>query len=218
MAQPALPAEHGDRTSGSAFYRRFGKRALDVTLVLISAPIVVPVILMLAFCVALGGGKPFYTQERVGRNGRIYRMWKLRSMVVDAENQLAAYLAENPQAKAEWAATQKLKDDPRITRFGRILRRTSLDELPQLLNVITGEMSLVGPRPMMPEQRAIYPGTDYYALRPGITGPWQVSSRNNTTFAGRARYDALYRRETSLKTDLRLILMTLRVVVRATGH
>lgn len=199
-------------------YRRFGKRALDVTLVLMAAPAVVLVVAVLAVLVALDGGRPFYTQDRIGLGGRPYRMWKLRSMVADADARLAAHLAADPAARAEWDHSQKLRADPRITRFGRILRKSSLDELPQLWNVLTGDMSLVGPRPMMLNQRALYPGTDYYDLRPGITGPWQVSARNESGFAERARFDAAYNRDLSLAADLRLILATIRVVVRATGH
>ena len=202
----------------SNIYSRFGKRVLDVTLVLIAAPVVFVVVAVLALFVACDGGKPFYFQERVGRNGRIYMMWKLRSMVKGADERLEAHLAQNPAARLEWDSTQKLKSDPRITGFGRFLRKSSLDELPQLWNVLKGEMSIVGPRPMMVCQQAIYPGTDYYALRPGITGPWQVSSRNLSTFADRARFDASYRRNVSLQTDVGLILATVRVVLRATGH
>jgi lipopolysaccharide/colanic/teichoic acid biosynthesis glycosyltransferase len=208
--RPALPRPGG-------LYRRGAKRALDVVLVLLAAPVVVPVVLILALLVALDGGRPFYVQARVGRHGRRYRMWKLRSMVADADTRLEAHLAADPAARAEWDAAQKLRDDPRVTRLGATLRKTSLDELPQLWNVLRGDMSLVGPRPMMPSQQALYPGQAYYRLRPGITGPWQVSSRNATTFADRARFDAAYERDLSLATDLRLLAATVRVVVRATG-
>jgi lipopolysaccharide/colanic/teichoic acid biosynthesis glycosyltransferase len=150
-------------------------------------------------------------------NGRIYRMWKLRSMDVDADEKLADYLAANPIARREWDHSQKLRCDPRITRIGHFLRRSSLDELPQLWNVFRGDMSLVGPRPMMPSQRSLYPGDAYYALRPGITGLWQVSTRNESGFAERASYDAEYERTLSFTTDLRLLAATVRVVSRGTG-
>jgi lipopolysaccharide/colanic/teichoic acid biosynthesis glycosyltransferase len=165
----------------------------------------------------LDGKSPFYTQPRVGRNGHIFRMWKLRSMVADADARLGAYLDSNPERRREWDETQKLRDDPRITRVGRIIRKTSIDELPQLWNVLRGEMSLVGPRPMMPDQQAIYPGTAYYALRPGITGFWQTSVRNESSFADRARFDAQYFRDLSLGTDLVVMLRTVRVVLCGTG-
>ncbi len=199
-------------------YRCYGKRALEITLILIAALPILMVLLPLAVAVALDGGSPFYSQMRVGRHGRLYRMWKLRSMVPGAEAMLEAHLAENPRARAEWDATQKLRNDPRVTRVGRLLRKTSLDELPQLWNVLRGEMSLVGPRPMLNEQRILYPGRDYYGLKPGITGLWQVSSRNESEFAERARFDTQYNRELSLRTDLRVIAATVGVVCRGTGH
>ena len=199
-------------------YRGAFKRLLDVTLVLAAAPIVLPVVFALALLVKLQGGQAFYSQPRVGRHGRIYTIWKLRSMTRDADQALEAHLAANPEARVEWDRTQKLKNDPRITKLGRVLRKSSLDELPQLFNVLRGDMSLVGPRPMMPEQQALYPGTAYYKLRPGITGMWQVSKRNESTFADRARFDTQYDRRLSLLTDIKLLLATVRVVLRGTGH
>jgi lipopolysaccharide/colanic/teichoic acid biosynthesis glycosyltransferase len=144
-------------------------------------------------------------------------MWKLRTMVRGAEAVLASHLAADASARAEWAVRQKLADDPRITRIGRFLRRTSLDELPQLWNVLRGDMSLVGPRPMLPDQRALYPGQAYYRLRPGVTGPWQVSDRNRSAFADRARFDTAYEAEMSFGHDLGLIAATFGVVMRGTG-
>ncbi|MCE8469544.1 sugar transferase, partial [Rhodovulum sulfidophilum] len=139
--------------AGWGAYRKVFKRVVDLTLVLLSAPFSVPLIALLALLVALDGHNPFYTQLRVGRNGRYFRIWKLRSMVPDADRILEAYLASNPAARREWNATQKLRHDPRITRIGRVLRKLSLDELPQLFNVANGTMSLVGPRPMMVKQQ-----------------------------------------------------------------
>lgn len=177
----------------------------------------VPVVLVLAILVARDGGSPFYSQMRIGKGGRAFRMWKLRSMVVDADQRLEAWLAANPAARAEWDSTQKLRNDPRVTRFGHFLRRSSLDELPQLWNVFIGNMSLVGPRPMMLNQRDLYPGTAYYALRPGVTGYWQTAGRNRTTFEARAEYDAVYEEQLSLMTDLRILARTVSVVLRGTG-
>jgi exopolysaccharide production protein ExoY len=205
-------------TEGGRAYRNGLKRAFDLAVVLAALPAVLPLVLLLALLVALDGGRPFYVQTRLGHGGRVFRMWKLRSMVWDADARLRAHLDACPTARAEWESTQKLKRDPRITRFGRLIRRSSLDELPQLWNVLKGDMSLVGPRPMMPGQRALYPGTAYFDLRPGLTGPWQVSERNATSFADRARFDAEYDRSLSFVTDLRLILATIRVVLRATGY
>jgi exopolysaccharide production protein ExoY len=202
----------------AGLYRVALKRVLDILAVLAALPIVVPVIAGLAFVLALDGGNPFYFQSRVGRNGRHYRMWKLRSMVVGADAALEKHLASNPAARIEWNRDQKLKNDPRITRVGRFLRKASIDELPQLWNVLIGDMSLVGPRPMMPCQKELYPGKAYYRLRPGITGPWQVSRRNESTFADRARFDTDYEHDLSFRTDMGLLLATVRVVVRATGY
>ena len=199
-------------------YRRFLKRGFDALAVLLALPVVLPVILLLGLLIARDGGPVFYRQDRIGRGGRRFRIWKLRSMVVDAEKRLEEHLARDPAARAEWATTQKLKSDPRITPVGRLIRKSSLDELPQLWNVLKGEMSLVGPRPMMPAQARLYPGQDYYDLRPGLTGFWQISSRNETTFAGRADYDSDYARRLSLLTDILVLLATVRVVLRGTGY
>lgn len=199
-------------------YRFFGKRFLDLLLTTLAAPIALPLLIPFLILIARDGGSPFYSQMRIGRNGRAYRMWKLRSMVVGADKKLAEHLAQNPKAKQEWDLTQKLKSDPRITRVGRIIRKTSLDELPQLWNVLRGDMSLIGPRPMMLDQKSLYPGTDYYKLRPGITGAWQVSSRNDSSFADRAVFDDVYNQDLSLKTDLKILLKTVTVVCKATGH
>jgi exopolysaccharide production protein ExoY len=199
-------------------YRAGLKQVLDIAVICLAAPIILLTVAILALCVAADGGNPFYSQDRVGRNRRVYRMWKLRTMVVDADEKLAAHLASDPVARLEWDTTQKLKCDPRITRFGRLLRKCSLDELPQLWNVLIGDMSLVGPRPMMTSQQDLYPGTAYYRLRPGITGPWQVSRRNESSFAERAHFDNDYDRTVSLATDLRLLGATVGVVLRATGY
>lgn len=201
-----------------SFYARFMKRPLDILAVLLSLPIVVPVVLVLLAVILWHGDKPFYTQLRVGRSGRSFRLWKLRTMVEDADKRLEEYLASNPEAKAEWDLTQKLKQDPRITSSGRFLRKTSLDELPQLWNVLCGDMSIVGPRPMMLEQAQLYPGADYYRLRPGVTGLWQISDRNNSSFAARANFDAEYAAKLSLRGDLGIIAKTVGVVVRCTGY
>ena len=198
-------------------YRDVLKRGLDITLVLAAA---LPITIILGVCallVARDGGSPFYSQERVGRFGKTFKMWKLRSMVPDADAALEAYLSDNPGARAEWDRTQKLRNDPRITKIGHILRKTSLDELPQLWNVLKGDMSLVGPRPMMVEQKTIYPGSAYYALRPGLTGFWQVSVRNESSFVERAEYDAEYLSKVSLAQDIAVMWKTINVVTKGTG-
>jgi lipopolysaccharide/colanic/teichoic acid biosynthesis glycosyltransferase len=214
---PDTPHSSPRTRSSSRSYHRIFKRLLDIVLVTLSLPVVIPVVALMAVLVALDGSNPFYSQKRLGRAGRVFRMWKLRSMVPDADAHLARHLAEDPAARREWAVKQKLSRDPRITPIGRIMRKTSIDELPQLWNVLIGEMSLVGPRPMMVDQKPLYPGRAYYALRPGLTGPWQVSDRNACSFAERASYDTDYWRSVSLAEDVRLIAATVRVVLRGTG-
>lgn len=199
-------------------YRNGGKRLLDLALCILSLPFVVPLVAVLALLVALTGHSPFYAQNRVGQHGRIFKMWKLRSMIHNSDLLLKAHLDENPSARAEWQRAQKLKSDPRITAFGLLLRRTSLDELPQIWNVLRGEMSLVGPRPMLISQEPLYPGRDYYDMRPGISGNWQVSARNTSSFKDRALYDAAYNEKMSFAEDLRILKDTFGVVLRAKGQ
>lgn len=216
-SQPVTLPDRAHKAGTAWSYKTFYKRVFDIAFVLAAAPIALPVILVMALLVALDGGRPFYYQRRVGLHGRSFGMMKIRTMVPNAHDRLEAHLASDPLARAEWDSTQKLKHDPRITLVGKILRKSSLDELPQLWNVLTGDMSLVGPRPMMLNQKDIYPGTAYYALRPGITGFWQTSVRNESSFAERADYDTAYLRDLSLATDLRVMLKTVRVVLRGTG-
>jgi lipopolysaccharide/colanic/teichoic acid biosynthesis glycosyltransferase len=198
-------------------YRNAGKRVFETALVLLALPVVLPLTLLLALPMLLRGERPFYSQRRVGLGGRTFVMWKLRSMVADADDHLAQHLRENPGAREEWARHQKLRNDPRITPYGRFLRKLSLDELPQLWNVLIGDMALIGPRPMMPHQRALYHGLAYYAMRPGVSGFWQVSERNDAEFTSRVHFDEKYDREISFTTDVMLILRTLRVMLRGTG-
>jgi len=213
----AQSREAWDVPARSELYRKYFKRGLDVLLVLLALPIVLPTILILVAMIAAKGHSPFYRQERVGRGGRIFTMWKLRTMVRDADKRLQEHLAMDDAARSEWAAFQKLKHDPRITQLGLFLRKSSLDEVPQLWNVLVGDMSLVGPRPILPEQRPLYPGNAYYAMRPGVTGLWQVSDRNESTFAQRAEFDAVYERNLSFGADVRLLVATVGVVFRCTG-
>lgn len=201
----------------AAPYRDAIKRALDIALVLIAAPAALLITFVFALLVMRDGHSPFYSQTRVGRGDTGFRMWKLRSMVPNADALLTSHLADNLEARAEWDRDQKLRFDPRITRIGRLIRKTSIDELPQLWNVLRGDMSLVGPRPMMPSQKEIYPGSAYYALRPGITGLWQTSVRNESSFAERAQFDTAYLRELSFANDVRILFKTVGVVMKGTG-
>lgn len=199
-------------------YRSAGKRLFDVAAVLAVSPILVPLALVLAAVILLSGNRPLFVQNRVGRHGRAFRMWKFRTMVEDAETVLENYLQENPTARLEWDAHQKLKNDPRITVVGRFLRKTSLDELPQFWNVFLGQMSIVGPRPMTVNQKPLYPGDAYYRMRPGITGLWQISDRNDCEFRDRAYFDSKYESVMSLAVDLHVLSRTVGVVVRGTGY
>lgn len=214
----AQTRERWDLPRRDKIYRRGVKRVLDLSLVLLALPIIMPTILVLAALIAAQGHSPFYRQDRLGRGGRIFTLWKLRTMVPDADTRLREHLEHDDHARQEWNAFQKLRYDPRITQLGQFLRKTSLDELPQLWNVLKGDMSLVGPRPMMPEQSSLYPGHAYYLLRPGLTGFWQVSDRNASTFAQRAEFDADYERKLSLATDVKVLVETVGVVFRCTGQ
>ena len=211
---PVQTADLASRSSYSDLLKPLFDRLL-VCLALIPATFIIGFV---AILIALDGHSPFYRQKRIGKNGRSFDMLKLRSMVPNADQVLDAYLQANPDARAEWDRTQKLKTDPRITPIGRIIRKTSIDELPQLFNVLRGDMSLVGPRPMMPDQRSLYPGVAYYAMRPGITGFWQTSSRNESSFAERAIFDTSYYSQMSLRTDMRVLCKTVVVVVAGTGY
>jgi len=206
-------------TNAKEFYSNWGKRLLDVVLVLASLPITLPIALLCAAVLWIESGNPFYRQDRLGRNGKVFSMLKLRSMVRNADAKLAEVLENDPGLRAEWDTTQKLKKDPRITPVGAVLRATSLDELPQLWNVLTGDMSLVGPRPMMPDQLELYGDpAAYFALTPGLTGVWQVSARNESSFAHRATIDLDYLKTMSVWGDIALLIKTVEVVVRRTGY
>lgn len=193
------------------------KRCFDVLVTMVVAPLVIVVVVIAALMIRLEGGKAFYSQLRVGKNGTLFTLWKLRSMRPEAAGLLQAYLLQNPDARAEWEGRQKLRHDPRVTRIGSFLRKYSIDELPQFLNVFLGQMSLVGPRPILPEQRQQYPGTAYFSMRPGLTGLWQVSERNDCTFAERAMHDSRYASIMSFGTDARILMRTFVVVLRGTG-
>ena len=210
-----------EKTARPGLYLRGGKRIFDIAVSLLVLPFVLPTVLCLWAVMFLNGGSGFYAQPRVGRGGRLFRCLKIRTMAPDADRLLETYLAGNPEIAAEWHRNQKLRNDPRITRLGRFLRRTSLDELPQIWNVLKGDMSLVGPRPFTPDQKALYdaetPVGSYYRLRPGITGPWQVGARNLGAFRDRVHYDEDYAANVTFLRDLAIGLKTVVVVLKATG-
>ncbi len=219
LDQPASYNVSECRVPVEGFYFRTGKRLFDLVFGSIALILALPVLVLLALALWLERGKPFYAQPRLGQGGRVFQMWKFRTMVVGAEQRLHDILAKDPALAREWALTQKLKRDPRVTWLGKFLRMTSLDELPQLFNVLKGDMSLVGPRPMLPEQAALHPYAEvYFSLRPGITGLWQVTARNEGTFALRARCDRAYAEVLSASTDLRIIAKTFGAMLRATGY
>ncbi|NNU79060.1 sugar transferase [Halovulum dunhuangense] len=195
------------------------KRLLDLCIALALLPLALPLVALAAACIAAGGGAPFYGHVRIGRGGRAFRCWKLRTMRVDGDAILARHLAADPAARAEWQSTRKLRHDPRVTPLGHLFRVTSIDELPQLLNVLRGEMSLVGPRPVTGAELARY-GRDaeaYLALLPGITGAWQVAGRNALTLTQRIAHDADYARRISFRTDLAILVRTGRAVLGGGG-
>lgn len=192
------------------------KRALDIALVVLALPVLLPVFAAIALAIKLGSKGPvFFVQTRIGQGGRPFGMVKFRSMVVDAEARRAEVLGQSDRA----GLCFKAKDDPRITPVGRLLRRASLDELPQLFNVLKGEMSLVGPRPSLPEEVAAYPAPalERLAVLPGITGPWQVAGRANLGFDEMVALDIGYVRHATLATDLLLLAKTVRAVASGRG-
>ena len=195
------------------------QRVMDCVICLIAAPFAVVVGLVIALLIKLDGGTAFYSQRRVGLGGKPFNCLKFRSMVLGADERLLEVLAHDPAARAEWDSYQKLARDPRITPIGKFIRATSLDELPQLFNVWRGEMSIVGPRPIMTDQIGLYGEyfSDYCLLRPGITGLWQIGGRNNCTFAERVRLDMEYARTWSLVRDIQIIVLTVPAVLAAKG-
>ena len=187
------------------------KRAMDIAIAGTALLVAAPFFLVVALLVRADGGPAFYAHPRVGRGGRVFGCLKFRSMVIDSEARLEALLAAEPAARAEWEETRKLKQDPRVTRIGRLLRATSLDELPQLINVLKGEMSIVGPRPVTQAELDRYYGVaaaHYLSVRPGITGLWQVSGRSETSYDHRVALDVAYVSQPSLLADIRILLRT----------
>lgn len=195
------------------------KRLLDWAIALPILLLISPLIAVIGVLVAMDGGPVFYGHRRVGENGKPFNCYKFRTMIVGAHDLFDEYLGFHPAAVAEWAASQKLDGDPRITSIGRWLRRTSLDELPQLLNVIMGDMSLVGPRPVTESELARYgdKADIYKAARPGITGLWQVSGRNRLSYDERVALDVQYVSQRALWRDIVILGRTIRVLLTGDG-
>ena len=201
-----MPQKHEQ----TGFYSTRGKRIFDVVFSLCLLPAILPFITILALIISLNGGAPFFKQTRIGRNGLLFSCYKLRSMVIDAETQLSNILVENQMAAAEWSERQKIGSDPRVTVIGRVLRKTGFDELPQFFNVLRGEMSLVGPRPVLPEELVRYGvfAPHYLSLRPGLTGRWQISDRSSISYDERVQMDVRYQKNVTFLGDLWIILRT----------
>ncbi len=200
--------------------RQWPKRALDLTLTLLAAIFVIPLIAIIAMWIKIDSPGPvFYAHQRVGYEGKPFGAWKFRSMVQNADQVLGQYLERNPQLREEWERDHKLRRDPRVTLIGGILRQTSLDELPQLWNVLRGEMSLVGPRPIVTEEISKY-GPQfmlYTKVKSGMTGLWQISGRNDTSYDQRVRLDSFYVRNWSVWLDLYILFKTIKVVLFRKG-
>ena len=214
-----LPVRRGQRRSRRRAVMRaikFGWEWLACAAGLVLAS---PLFLVCWFIIRRDGGPMLYAHERVGYRGRPFKCLKFRTMVVDADRRLRELLENDPQAAAEWAAYQKLRNDPRVTPFGRFLRRTHLDEIPQFINVLRGEMALIGPRPAMPDQIWRYGEKidHYYAWRPGITGLWQVSGGPTKPFTYRVACDVYYDKKWNIMMDIVIAMKTTRKVMDMSG-
>lgn len=195
-------------------------RALDIAISLVSLLLLAPTLLVVGVLIKLHDGGPIlFSQERIGRHGRRFRCWKFRSMRPDAEVHLAVLLASDSGLRRQWELHRKLKDDPRITPLGDFLRRSSLDELPQLLNILRGDMSVVGPRPIVDSEIVCYDRwfRYYLAVKPGLTGLWQVSGRNDVTYRRRVAMDRFFFRSHSIGLYLRILLATAPAVLTRRG-
>ncbi len=196
------------------------KRIFDLTAAVVAILLFSPLLGLLAVLVKVSdGGSIFYGHTRIGRSGDPFKCLKFRTMVENGSEVLAAHMSRNPAARAEWEATRKLQDDPRITRVGAVLRKLSLDELPQLFNILRGEMSFVGPRPVVDDELEMYGTavTHYLRARPGLTGLWQISGRNDVSYAKRVDFDRFYVENWSLVFDILIIIRTVPAVLASRG-
>ena len=196
------------------------KRGVGMAGALVLLVLFAPVMLVVALAVFIGDPGPvFFRQKRIGFDGRLFDCYKFRTMATDAEARLDALLASDPAARAEWDKDHKLRDDPRVTGVGRFLRKSSLDELPQLWSVLKGDMSLVGPRPIVEKEAARYGRylQHYCAVRPGLTGLWQISGRNDVSYRRRVAYDVLYVRTSGVYDNLRILVLTVPSVLASRG-
>ena len=196
------------------------KRSFDILAALAALILLSPIfVLIMALVKYTDGGSLFYGHRRIGYNGSTFRCLKFRTMAENGDAILQQHLDENPEAFEEWRATRKLQDDPRVTVLGTVLRKLSLDELPQLINILKGEMSIVGPRPVVEDELELYEASAVYYLRsrPGLTGLWQVSGRNDVSYAARIAFDTHYVRNWSLTRDLVIVVRTIPAVCLSRG-
>ncbi|MEM9169406.1 MAG: sugar transferase [Pseudomonadota bacterium] len=195
------------------------KRAFDVVGACALLTFSAPLLAVVAVAISLDGGPVLFRHKRVGRNGRTFSCLKFRSMAVGADDILHRYLAENADARREWNERRKLTNDPRVTVIGKFIRRTSVDELPQLINVVRGEMSLVGPRPVTTDELSFYGrrSWEYMGCIPGITGLWQISGRSGTTYRRRVALDTLYARRRTFGLDMEILFRTVPAVLFGRG-
>ena len=197
------------------------KRIIDLISGIVGVILLIPITISIYIANKICGDKGpiFYTQMRIGKDGKMFKMYKYRSMVMGADEKLEKYLAENEEARLEYKKYKKLKDDPRITKIGEFLRKTSLDEFPQFINVLKGEMSLVGPRPYLEREKEEINGFFKYIMsfKPGITGLWQTHGRNDVTFVDRLDMDMDYYFNHTLKMDIKIIFDTIKKVVKREG-
>ncbi|MEP2235279.1 MAG: sugar transferase [Alteripontixanthobacter sp.] len=197
----------------------FIKRAMDIAGAAAGLILSAPLFLIIGLCLAFQRGPILFAQTRIGKNGKQFQCYKFRTMHVGAQSRLGAVLATDAAMRAEWVRHRKLAIDPRITGIGRLLRKTSLDELPQLFNVLKGDMSLVGPRPILPNEMHKYRGyIGYYlSVKPALTGLWQINGRNNTTYNRRIALDMTYVRKNSVLLDIAILVRTVPVLLRTDG-
>lgn len=196
------------------------KRSFDILTALVALIVLSPIfVLIMALVKYTDGGSIFYGHRRIGYNGSTFRCLKFRTMAENGDAILEQHLNENPEAREEWRTTRKLQDDPRVTVLGTVLRKLSLDELPQLINILKGEMSIVGPRPVVEDELELYEASAVYYLRsrPGLTGLWQVSGRNDVSYAARIAFDTHYVRNWSLTRDLVIVVRTIPAVCVSRG-
>jgi len=213
-------SQRGNSAPSEFFRYRVIKRCWDILLILVSMPVMLPILGAVSAVILLNSPGPvFYSHRRIRKNGAFFSMWKFRTMCVNSTEVLEEYLARHPAAHAEWSQTHKLRKDPRITPLGGFLRRYSLDELPQLWNVLMGQMSLVGPRPIVAAEVEKYGDSfeSYCSVKPGLTGLWQVSGRSELSYDARVALDTEYVERWSLTKDLMILLKTFASVVNQDG-